>query len=89
MNVLGITSFFDSKGNMRDFMKIRLAIVNVLISIGMTSSIPRLVQSGPPEVLSVLLDGRVIGSIATKQVENAVNHLRALKMSSYPLVCLW
>ncbi|KAI4382946.1 hypothetical protein MLD38_008837 [Melastoma candidum] len=81
-----ISSFFDSKGNTRDFMKIRLAIVNVLISVGMTSSIPRLVQAGPPVVLSVLLDGRVIGTIAIKQVQNAVNHLRVLKMSSSPMI---
>lgn len=78
----GITSFFDSKGNIRDFSKIRISILNVLIGVGMTPSLPKIAQAGPPEVLSVLLDGRVVGSIPSAEVEKAVSYLRRLKLST-------
>ncbi|KAL6327625.1 hypothetical protein AAG906_022046 [Vitis piasezkii] len=68
-------------GNTRDFFKIRMSILSVLIGIGMTPALPKLVQAGPPEVLSVILDGRVVGSIPSSEVETAVNHLRRLKVS--------
>ncbi|XP_057976334.1 DNA-directed RNA polymerase I subunit 2 isoform X2 [Malania oleifera] len=75
-----ITSYFDSKGNIRDFFKMRKAILSVLIGLGMTPSLPKLVQAGPPEVLYVILDGRVVGSFPTSEVENVVAHLRKLKV---------
>ncbi|KAF9594003.1 hypothetical protein IFM89_026715 [Coptis chinensis] len=77
-----ITSYFDSKGNIKDFFKIRLSILSVLIGVGMTPSLPKLVRAGPPEVLSVLLDGCVIGSISSNMVEKAVAHIRKLKLSA-------
>lgn len=76
-----VTSCYDSKGNVRDFFKMRMSILGVLISIGMVSSLPKLIQAGPPEVHSVLLDGQVIGSIPSNLVEKAVSHLRYLKLS--------
>ncbi|KAK9081773.1 hypothetical protein Syun_031219 [Stephania yunnanensis] len=75
-----ITSFFDSQGNMKDFLKIRLSILNILAGIGMIPSLPKLVRAGPPEVLSVLLDGCVVGSISSDIAEKAVSHLRKLKL---------
>lgn len=63
----------------------RMSILAVLISIGMVSSLPKLMQAGLPEVHSVLLDGRVIGSIPSDMVEKAVSHLRYLKLSA--VVC--
>ncbi|XP_019055826.1 PREDICTED: DNA-directed RNA polymerase I subunit 2 [Nelumbo nucifera] len=77
-----ITSYFDSHGNVKDFFKIRMSILSVLIGVGMMPSLPKLVRAGPPEVLSVLLDGRVVGSISSTEVENAVAHLRRLKLSA-------
>ena len=59
----------------------RLSIIDTLIALGMKSSLPNLVQGGSPEILSVLLDGRVIGVIAAHLVEKAVSHLRKLKLS--------
>lgn len=53
----------------------------------MTPSLPRLAQAGPPEVLSVLLDGRVVGTIPFDLVEKAVAHLRRLKLSAVSAVC--
>lgn len=79
--ISGITSYFDSEGKIREFFKIRLSIISVLIGIGMTPSLPKLVQPGPPEFLSVLLDGCVVGSIPSSEVEKAVTHLRRLKLS--------
>lgn len=81
-----ITSYFDSRGSTRDFFKIRMSILSVLIGIGMTPALPKLVQAGPPEVLSVILDGRVVGSIPSSEVETAVNHLRRLKVSAISVI---
>ncbi|KAF8403657.1 hypothetical protein HHK36_011761 [Tetracentron sinense] len=77
-----ITSYFDSQGNIKDFLKMRMTILSVLIGVGMTPSLPKLVQAGPPEVLFVLLDGRVVGSISCSLVEKAVAHIRRLKLSA-------
>lgn len=53
----------------------------------MSPSLPKLVQGGPPEVLSVLLDGRVVGSLSSTGIEKVVAHLRRLKVSSASGVC--
>lgn len=55
----------------------------------MTSSLPKLVKAGPPEVLHVLLEGRVVGAIPTDIVEKAVSHLRKLKLSRTSAVCFF
>ncbi|KAI3986275.1 hypothetical protein MKX01_028556, partial [Papaver californicum] len=68
-----ITSYFDSKGTVKDFLKIRKSVVSVLTGIGMIPSLPKLVRAGPPEVVFVLLDGCV----------KAVAHIRRLKLSPY------
>ncbi|KAJ0974432.1 hypothetical protein J5N97_016397 [Dioscorea zingiberensis] len=77
-----VTSFYDSDGNIKDFHKIRMSILTVLVGIGMTTSLPMLEQAGPPEVLHVLLDGCVVGSISSSKMEDAVSHLRKLKLSA-------
>ncbi|CAN4080495.1 unnamed protein product [Withania somnifera] len=77
-----ITSYYDLKGNVKDFFKMRMFILNVLIAIGMTPASPKLVQAGPPELLSVLLDGRIVGCMPSELIEKAVTHLRRLKLSS-------
>ncbi|PON83619.1 DNA-directed RNA polymerase, subunit [Trema orientale] len=77
-----ITSYFDSQGEIRDFYKIRMYILSVLVEVGMLPALPKLVQAGPPEVLSVLLDGRVIGSMSSSVIEKVVAHLRRLKVSA-------
>lgn len=53
----------------------------------MIPSLPKLVKAGPPEVLHVLLDGRVVGAIPNDRVEKAVSHLRKLKLSKTSAVC--
>ncbi|KAK3006318.1 hypothetical protein RJ639_015927 [Escallonia herrerae] len=82
----GITSYFDNEGNVRDFDKIQKSILSVLIGVGMVPSLPKLVQAGPPQVLSVILDGRVVGSMASDIVEKAVTHLRKLKLSASSVI---
>ncbi|KAL4563574.1 hypothetical protein LXL04_027617 [Taraxacum kok-saghyz] len=77
-----ITSYYDSEGILRDFSKINKSILSVLVGAGMTPAIPKLVKAGPPEILHVLLEGRVVGAIPTDRVEKAVNHLRKLKLSA-------
>ncbi|XP_062109933.1 DNA-directed RNA polymerase I subunit 2 [Humulus lupulus] len=76
-----ITSHYDSQGELRDFYKIRMSILSVLVQVGMSPALPKLVQAGPPEVLSVLLDGRIVGSISSSVIEKVVAHLRKLKVS--------
>lgn len=85
--MLGITSYYDSQGNVRDFFKMRMSVLNVLVGVGMTPSLPKLVEAGPPKVLSVVLDGRVVGSIPSDIAEKAVCHLRRLKLSATSGVC--
>ncbi|GER39393.1 DNA-directed RNA polymerase [Striga asiatica] len=77
-----ITSYYDSEGKVKDFLEVRKLILRVLVGIGMTPSLPRLEQAGPPEVLPVLLDGRVVGSFASDLIQKAVSHLRWLKVSA-------
>lgn len=66
-----------------------MSILSVLIEVGMTPSLPRLVHTGPPAALSVILDGRVVGSISSNQVEKVVAHLRRLKVSAASVVCFF
>lgn len=86
--ISGITSFFDQQGKVKNFYKMRLSIIDVLVEMGMKPSSPNIVQAGLPKVLSVHLDGRVIGSILSGQVEEVVVHLRKLKLSAATVVCL-
>ncbi|KAJ8491401.1 hypothetical protein OPV22_013122 [Ensete ventricosum] len=76
-----VASFYDSEGRVKDFLKIRMSILSVLVGIGMTPLLPKLERAGPPEVLHVLLDGCVVGSISSVKIEEAVAHIRSLKLS--------
>ncbi|VVA32071.1 PREDICTED: DNA-directed RNA polymerase [Prunus dulcis] len=81
-----ITSYFDAQGNIRNFLNIRESILTVLSELQMISSVPKLVQAGPPANLSVLLDGCVVGSISSKVVEKVVAQLRRLKVSASSVI---
>ncbi|KAL9459147.1 hypothetical protein AB3S75_002522 [Citrus x aurantiifolia] len=81
-----VASYYDSRGNIRDFSKMRMSILRVLIGVGMIPSLPKLVKSGPPAVLSVLLDGRVVGVIPSSEIEKVVAHLRRLKVSAASVI---
>ena len=63
--------------------------MSVLIAVGMIPSLPKLVQMGPPDVLNVILDGRIVGYISSGEVEKVVAHLRQLKVSSPHVVCIF
>lgn len=64
-----------------------MSILDILIEVGMTPSLPKLVLPGPPEVLTVLLDGCIVGCIPSSEVEKIVAHMRKLKVSSAAVVC--
>ncbi|RZB57488.1 DNA-directed RNA polymerase I subunit 2 [Glycine soja] len=81
-----ITSFFDSQGNVKDYFKIKMSILNVLLEVGMTPSLPKIFLPGPPEALTVLLDGCVVGCIASSEAEKVVAHIRELKVSSAAVI---
>jgi DNA-directed RNA polymerase I subunit RPA2 len=78
----GITSQFDSKGNIRDFLKIRKSVVDVLTGAGMVPSLPKLVRAGPPKVIHVLLDGQVVGTLSSNLVTKVVSYIRRLKVEA-------
>lgn len=82
----GITSQFDSKGNIRDFLKIRKSVVDVLVGVGMVSSLPKLVRAAPPKVIHVLLDGQVVGTLSSSLVTKVVSYLRRLKVEAPSVV---
>lgn len=82
----GITSYYNSQGNIRDFFKIRMSILDVLVGVGMTTSWPKVDHAGPPRSLPVLLDGRVIGSLSSGEADKVVAHLRRLKVSAASVV---
>ncbi|PNY04497.1 DNA-directed RNA polymerase i subunit rpa2-like protein [Trifolium pratense] len=52
----------------------------------MTQSLPKILLPGPPEVLTVLLDGCIVGFIPSTEVEKVVAHLRELKVSSSAVI---
>lgn len=81
-----ITSFYDSQGKVKNYYKIKLSILNILIEIGMTQSLPKIFLPGPPEVLTVLLDGCIVGYIPSTEVEKVVAHIRELKVSSAAVI---
>lgn len=85
--VSGVTSYFDSEGDIRDFEKIRRDIRSFLIGAGMMSPQPMLVKVGPPKFLSVLIDGHVVGSVSSNLVEDVVANLRRSKVSTDTMVC--
>jgi DNA-directed RNA polymerase I subunit RPA2 len=86
-SISGITSFYDSQGNIKQYFNIKKSILNILIETGMTQSLPKIFLPGPPEVLTVLLDGCIVGFIPSTEVEKVVAHLRELKVSSAAVVC--
>lgn len=63
-----------------------MSILSVLVAVGMIPSLPKLVQMGPPDVLNVLLDGRIVGYVSSSEVEKVVAHLRQLKVTSSHVV---
>ncbi|KAG4943859.1 hypothetical protein JHK85_048505 [Glycine max] len=57
-----------------------------LQQVGMTPSLPKIFLPGPPEALTVLLDGCVVGCIASSEAEKVVAHIRELKVSSAAVI---
>lgn len=79
--VSGVSSFYNSDGKLKDFVRMKMSILTLLASLGMTPIAPKIERAGPPEVLTVLLDGCVVGTISSHSIENVVEHIRRLKLS--------
>jgi DNA-directed RNA polymerase I subunit RPA2 len=54
------------------------------VRVGMNPVLPK-IETGPPEVLHVHLDGCILGTIASAMIEKAVNYLRTLKLLAQSL----
>lgn len=78
-----ISSFYDSKGVIKDFESIKYSLLDKLIGIGMTPLSPKIERTGPPEILHVHLDGCIVGSIGSANIEEKVNYLRRLKLLAH------
>lgn len=87
-SISGITSFFDSQGNIKDYFKIKKSIRNILLDMDFEESFPLSNQPGLPAFLHVHLDGCIIGCINSSKVDKVVSHLRKLKVLSPGVVCL-
>lgn len=79
--VAGVSSFYNSDGKLKDFARTKISVLTLLASLGMTPIAPKIERAGPPEVLTVLLDGCVVGTISSHSIENVVHHIRKLKLS--------
>lgn len=80
-SVCEITSDMESSGALKDYIRLRKNVVSVLCSFGMIVTPPVLVRLGPPEFLTVMLDGRVVGHLESGRIPSVVAHLRQLKVS--------
>ncbi|CAM6092481.1 unnamed protein product [Calypogeia fissa] len=76
-----ISSDLDSRGNVKQPLKIRKAITAELVRLGMLPAVLSLTRVSPPEYLTVQLDGRILGYILTLDIPDAIAHLRHLKVS--------
>lgn len=76
-----ITSDMDSSGALKDFLQMRKHIISILSGFGMIVTPPGLARLGPPEYLTVLLDGRVVGLLDSALAPSVVACLRQLKAS--------
>jgi hypothetical protein len=76
----------DMHGELKDFLQQRKDIISVLSAFGLVGIAPGISRSGPPDYLSVLLDGRVVGLIDSGRVVSLVLQLRRLKVMKGSLV---
>lgn len=70
----------DARGNKKDPIQIRKAVTKILVNLGLVPVNPKLSNMAPPKYLTVMLDGCVIGHVATGTIPTVVDHLRRLKV---------
>lgn len=75
-----ISSDLDARGNKKDPLAIRKSVTKVMVNLGLVPVLPKLSNMAPPEYLTVLLDGCVIGHLATGAIPSIIEHLRRLKV---------
>ncbi|KAJ3682242.1 hypothetical protein LUZ60_014815 [Juncus effusus] len=80
-HVCRLTSFYSTEGKIKDFPKIRMEIVTLLLGLGMTQLAPKIEHVGPPDFLTVMLDGCVVGTVPARSAEKIVGLLRRFKLS--------
>ncbi|KAJ1294990.1 hypothetical protein BS78_01G188700 [Paspalum vaginatum] len=76
-----ISSFYNSEGALKSCEDIKKSLSAELVRVGMNPMLPKIERTGPPEVLHVHLDGCILGTIASANIEKAVNYLRRLKLA--------
>ena len=75
-----ISSDLDARGNKKDPFQIRKSVTKILVNLGMVPVLPKLSNFSPPEYLTVMLDGCVIGHVSTVTIPSVIDHLRRLKV---------
>ncbi|ONM05443.1 DNA-directed RNA polymerase I subunit 2 [Zea mays] len=78
-----VSSFYNSEGVIKNFGEMKKLLSAELVRVGMNPVLPKIEQTGPPEVLHVHLDGCILGTIASAMIEKAVNYLRTLKLLAH------
>lgn len=78
-----ISSFYDSEGVVKNFDTIKKSLSAELVRVGMNPMLPKIERTGPPEVLHVHLDGCILGTIASANIEKTVTYLRRLKLLAH------
>lgn len=78
-----VSSFYNSEGVIKNFGEMKKLLSVELVRVGMNPVLPKIEQTGPPEVLHVHLDGCILGTIASAMIEKAVNYLRTLKLLAH------
>lgn len=77
-----ISSDLDAQGVEKDPVLVRKAVIRELVDLGMIRMPPTLAKVSPPDYLTVLLDGLVVGHMSTATIPAAVAHLRRLKVAT-------
>lgn len=81
-----ISSDLDARGVRKDPLQVRKAVTKALVDMGMVPILPRLTSMSPPQYLTVMVDGCVVGHMLTTSIPDVVAHFRHLKVADSPEV---
>lgn len=81
-----ISSDLDARGVRKDPLQVRKAVTKALVDMGMVPILPKLASMSPPQYLTVMVDGCVVGHMLTTRIPAVVAHFRHLKVADSPEV---
>ena len=81
-----ISSDLDARGVRKDPLQVRKSVTKALVDMGMVPILPKLASISPPQYLTVMVDGCVVGHMLTTRISDVVAHFRHLKVADSPEV---